>query len=120
MEKSNMSKNGFCGILSMGAGARITISQTICSHNREAGILISHAASATVNANRCDKNLLSGIVARSEGTAVTITNNVTTSNQEAGILTYTGVQVGKFENNKSNGNTSKQILRDVNLKVNDE
>lgn len=120
VEKSNMSKNGFCGILSMGAGARITISQTICSHNREAGILISHAASATVNANRCDKNLLSGIVARSEGTAVTITNNVTTNNQEAGILTYTGVQVGKFENNKSNGNTSKQILRDVNLKVNDE
>lgn len=116
VENSNMSKNGLCGILTMGAEVKATISGTICSRNREAGILLSDGVTATLNANRCDKNLLSGIVARGKNTTVDMTNNITTGNHEAGILTHRGVKIGKFENNKSTGNTSRQIWRDANLK----
>jgi len=116
VEKSQMSKNGLCGILAMGSNTQILISGTVGSNNREAGILVSDGVAATLNANRCDDNLLSGIVIRGEKTAAKITNNVTTGNNEVGILTHTGVKIGKFENNKSSGNTRRQIWRDAVIK----
>ena len=108
-------KNGLCGILAMSKGTKVTISSSICSANREAGILLSDAVSADLTSNVCEKNLLSGIVARSDDTQVNLVNNVTKGNLEVGILTYKGVKVGKFENNRSVGNTSQQIWRDADL-----
>lgn len=99
----------------MSKGTQVSLKSNTCSYNREAGILISDSVTAEIKLNLCEKNLLSGIVARSLGTAVSMTSNVTKGNHEAGILTHLGVQVDKFENNKSSGNVSQQIWRDANL-----
>lgn len=113
---SSMLKNSLCGIVAMSKGTQVNITSCTSSRNREAGILISDSVHATLASNKCEKNLLSGIVARGVGTQVNLMGNVTKGNHEAGMLTHKGVQVGKFENNTSSGNTSRQIWRDADLK----
>ncbi|BDS05292.1 hypothetical protein NT6N_03320 [Oceaniferula spumae] len=115
VSKCRMVENGLCGVLAMGAGAKVSVISTVCSDNREAGILISDGVIATLTANRCEENLLSGIVLRSATTTADVTKNVTNNNHEAGILSHRGVKIGKFEENKAQGNTSHQIWRDANL-----
>lgn len=113
---SRLLKNGLCGIAALSRGTEVAVSSCTSSANREAGILASGGVKASLVSNKCEKNLLSGIVARGKGTRVEMTNNLTRGNHEAGILTHRGVAVGKFEGNRSSGNTSHQIWRDADLK----
>ncbi|MFK7910185.1 MAG: right-handed parallel beta-helix repeat-containing protein [Akkermansiaceae bacterium] len=116
VNNSRLLKSGLCGVVAMSEGTEVKITSCTSSNNREAGILVSDGVKAVLNSNKCEKNLLSGIVIRGKGTHVSMNGNLTKDNQEAGILTHKGVVVGEFENNRSSGNTSRQIWRDAELK----
>ncbi len=103
-------RNSRAGILIDSAADGIRIADNEVFGNREYGIVLAAGASGFVRGNSCYANLRGGMVVRFSAISMVVEKNQLEDNQGPGLVLEQGLRQDIYEDNKSRGNRSGNLV----------